>query len=186
MPPQTKTGTHCISPLKNYNRNCQSPAADFRDETFSMGKYSVFLFLSVAAAIGCGILFSLRWHLILGMKQLKSALSLLSFYVLLQLFAHTTSCSFFLISCIEHRRFLDVSDYMEQILYSFRLNPKILLSLKDTRTLFTEGRITVNLPLQISGMKQLKSALSLLSFYVLLQLFAHTTGRPAFSYSGWL
>ncbi len=96
--------------------------------SFSMGKYSVFLFLSVAAAIGCGMLFSLRWHLILLVTL--ASMAVLPFLILdgyKQMF--------------EHRRFLDVSDYMEQILYSFRLNPKILLSLKDTRTLFTEGRM---------------------------------------------
>ena len=41
----------------------------------------------------------------------------------------------------EHKQFLDVSDYMEQMLYSFRLNQKILLALKDTHTLFQEGRM---------------------------------------------
>ncbi len=33
--------------------------------SFSMGKYSVFLTIAVAGAIGCGVLFCLKWYLIL-------------------------------------------------------------------------------------------------------------------------
>lgn len=96
--------------------------------SFSMGKYSVFLLASVACAIGCGILFSLRWYLILLIVLACAAV--LPFLVLdgyKQMY--------------EHKQFLDVSDYMEQILYSFRLNQKVLFALKDTRTLFMEGRM---------------------------------------------
>ena len=41
----------------------------------------------------------------------------------------------------EHKRFLDVSDYMEQILYSFRTEQKIVSALKDTWSLFETGRM---------------------------------------------
>ncbi|MEY8391761.1 hypothetical protein D3Z36_14040 [Lachnospiraceae bacterium] len=96
--------------------------------SFSIGRYGVFLFIAAAAAIGCGLLFCLRWYFICLVAL--ACMAVLPFLILdgyKQMF--------------EHRRFLDISDYMEQILYSFRLNPKILLSLKDTRTLFTKGRM---------------------------------------------
>lgn len=96
--------------------------------SFSMGKYSVFLGLSVAIAVGCGMMFSLRWYLIVPV--VAACMMAIPFLVLdgyKQMY--------------EHKQFLDVSDYMEQILYSFRLNKKILLALKDTRTLFHEGRM---------------------------------------------
>ncbi len=96
--------------------------------SFSMGKYSVFIFVTVAGAIGCSALFSLRWYLMVLIVMACTAV--LPFLILdgyKQMY--------------EHRQFLDVSDYMEQVLYSFRLNQKILLSLKDTRSLFEEGRM---------------------------------------------
>ncbi len=97
--------------------------------SFSMGKYGAFLAAAVMVAIGCGMLFSLRWYLILPVVV-----------------ACAVSLPFLILDgykqMYEHMQFLDVSDYMEQILYSFRLNQKILLSLKDTRTLFHEGRMS--------------------------------------------
>lgn len=96
--------------------------------SFSMGKYSAFLLVSVMFAIGCGMLFSLHWYLILPIV-LACAMALP--FLILDGYKQM----------YEHKQFLDVSDYMEQILYSFRLNQKILLSLKDTRTLFHEGRM---------------------------------------------
>ncbi len=95
---------------------------------FSMGKYSVFLFVAVAGTIGCGMLFCLHWYLILPVVVV--CVLALPFFILdgyKQMY--------------EHKQFLDVSDYMEQMLYSFRLNQKILLSLKDTQTLFGEGKM---------------------------------------------
>ena len=39
----------------------------------------------------------------------------------------------------EHKRFLDLSDYMEQVLYSFKGTNKILYALRDTQTLYEAG-----------------------------------------------
>lgn len=96
--------------------------------SFSMGMYSAFLLAAVAGAVGCGMLFCLRWYLILPVAC--ACVMVLPFLILdgyKQMY--------------EHKQFLDVSDYMEQMLYSFRMNQKILLSLKDTRTLFTGGKM---------------------------------------------
>ena len=96
--------------------------------SFSMGKYGVFLLVAVAGAAGCGMLFGLHWYLILPVAVACAAT--LPFLILdgyKQMY--------------EHKQFLDVSDYMEQMMYSFRLNQKILLSLKGTCTLFSEGRM---------------------------------------------
>ncbi len=95
---------------------------------FSMGRYCAFLFVSAAGAIGCGMLFCLHWYLIVPV-----------------VFACVMALPFLILDgykqMYEHKRFLDISDYMEQMLYSFRLNQKILIALKDTRTLFAEGRM---------------------------------------------
>lgn len=96
--------------------------------SFSMGKYSLFLFTALAAAVGCGMLFSLHWYWVALLAI--TCLANLPFLVLdgyKQMY--------------EHKRFLDVSDYMEQILYSFRTNQKIISALKDTRSLFGAGRM---------------------------------------------
>ncbi len=95
---------------------------------FSMGKYCVFLFVASAGAIGCGMLFCLHWYLIV--LVVAASAMVLPFLILdgyKQMY--------------EHKQFLDISDYMDQMLYSFRLNQKILVSLKDTRTLFAQGRM---------------------------------------------
>ena len=96
--------------------------------SFSMGKYILFLLAAVAGAVGCGALFSLRWYFV----ALLAAACVWSLPCLIldgykQMY--------------EHKRFLDVSDYMEQILYSFRMSQKILSALQDTRPLFAEGRM---------------------------------------------
>lgn len=96
--------------------------------SFSMGKYSLYLLLAVTGAIGCGMLFCLKWYLIfLVVCVCVMALPFLILDGYKQMY--------------EHKQFLDVSDYMEQMMYSFRQNRKILLSLRDTQTLFTEGRM---------------------------------------------
>ena len=96
--------------------------------SFSMGKYSVILMAAVAGAIGCGVLFCLHWYLILlVVSACAMALPRLILDGYKQMY--------------EHKQFLDVSDYIEQMLYSFRLNQKILLSLRDTQTLFASGRM---------------------------------------------
>ena len=41
----------------------------------------------------------------------------------------------------QQKRFLDVTNYLEQLLYSFRKGPKILTSLQDTLAVFPEGQM---------------------------------------------
>ncbi|MEG0962423.1 MAG: hypothetical protein RSF88_06155, partial [Lachnospiraceae bacterium] len=41
----------------------------------------------------------------------------------------------------EHQRFLDLSDYIEQVLYSFKSNHKILAALYETKTLYSAGKM---------------------------------------------
>lgn len=96
--------------------------------SFSMGKYGVFLLAAVVGAVGCGFLFSLHWYLIIPVAA-ACAISLP--FLILDGYKQM----------YEHKQFVDVSDYMEQMLYSFRLDQKILLALKDTRTLFQAGRM---------------------------------------------
>lgn len=96
--------------------------------SFSMGKYLLFLLTVMAAATGCGILFSLRWY-----------------FIVLILLVCAGNLPFLILDgykqMYEHKRFLDVSDYMEQILYSFRTEQKIISALKDTWSLFETGQM---------------------------------------------
>ncbi|MCI8881684.1 MAG: hypothetical protein HFH43_01315 [Lachnospiraceae bacterium] len=96
--------------------------------SFSMGKYMLFLLTATAGAAGCGILFSLRWY-----------------FTVLVILACVANLPFLVLDgykqMYEHKRFLDVSDYMEQILYSFRSSQKIVSALKDTWTLFETGQM---------------------------------------------
>lgn len=96
--------------------------------SFSMGKYLLFLFSAAAGAVGCGLLFSLRWY-----------------FTALVVMACVGNLPFLVLDgyrqMYEHKRFLDVSDYMEQILYSFRSSQKIASALKDTWTLFETGQM---------------------------------------------
>ena len=69
--------------------------------SFSMGKYSLFLFTALAAAVGCGMLFSLHWYWVALLAI--TCLANLPFLVLdgyKQMY--------------EHKRFLDVSDYISE------------------------------------------------------------------------
>lgn len=93
---------------------------------FSIGKYLVFIVAALAASVVCGLVFSLKWYFIIliavaGILCLPSLI--LSGYK----------------NMYEHKRFLDISDYMEQVLYSFKGTNKILYALRDTQTLYEAG-----------------------------------------------
>lgn len=94
--------------------------------SFSQGKYMAFIAAAIAGAVLCGIAFSLDWQFI-AVIALSGILCIPS--LLLSGYKNM----------YEHKRFLDVSDYMEQILYSFRSTNKILYALKDTQTLYEAG-----------------------------------------------
>lgn len=90
---------------------------------FSMGKYMVLLGVVCTIVLTLGMLFSLKWQMT----------AIIIIFFLLQLPGIILDAYY---NMYEHKKFLDLSDYMEQILYSFKANQKILTSLKDTATLF--------------------------------------------------
>lgn len=94
--------------------------------SFSQGKYLVFITAAIAGAVVCGLVFSLKWYFIMAI-----AASGIICIPSLVLSGYK--------NMYEHKRFLDLSDYMEQILYSFRSSNKILYALKDTQTLYEAG-----------------------------------------------
>lgn len=91
---------------------------------FTMGKYLVTVLLSVVAAIVFGLLYSLEWKFI---AIIAIAIILMLPNIIMSGYKNM----------YEHKRFLDLSDYMEQLLYSFKVNKKIVSTLRDTQTLFT-------------------------------------------------
>lgn len=106
-------------------KNLQKEIDEF-GYSFSQGKYLAFIIGAIAGSVLCGIAFSLEWYFILmiavtGIICIPALI--LSGYK----------------NMYEHKRFLDISDYMEQILYSFRSTNKILYALKDTQTLYEAG-----------------------------------------------
>lgn len=94
--------------------------------SFSQGKYLILIIAAIAGAVICGLIFSLKWYFIVAI-----ALSGILCIPSLILSGYK--------NMYEHKRFLDISDYMEQILYSFRSTNKILYALKDTQTLYEPG-----------------------------------------------
>ena len=113
--------------MKNRVRNLQMQIDSYGYD-FSMGKYMVSVLTAAGGACMCGMFFSLNW------------------YWILLIMASVVCCLPGMVAdgyknMYEHRRFLDLADYMEQMLYSFKMNQKILMSLKDTEGLFAEGRM---------------------------------------------
>lgn len=94
--------------------------------SFSIGKYMVFVVAAIAASVICGLMFSLKWYFI-------AAVSVAGILCIPSLILSGYK------NMYEHKRFLDVSDYMEQILYSFKGTNKILYALRDTQTLYEKG-----------------------------------------------
>lgn len=95
---------------------------------FSMGNYVLSLVISLAGIFVCGMVFSLRWYLTVAVVVLWMILlpgMILDGYK----------------NMYEHKKFLEAADYMEQILYSFKMEGKILAALRDTASLFTAGRM---------------------------------------------
>ena len=95
---------------------------------FSMVRYVLFVLTAVAGTVGCGMMFSLHWYfMVLTGAVCAATLPFLILDGYKQMY--------------EHKRFLDVSDYMEQLLYSFRTNQKIIGALRETWALFENGRM---------------------------------------------
>lgn len=95
---------------------------------FSMGNYVLSLVVSLAGVFICGTVFSLRWYLTAAVV------------VLWMLLLHGMILDGYK-NMYEHKKFLEAADYMEQILYSFKMEGKILAALRDTANLFTAGRM---------------------------------------------
>lgn len=116
-----KTGIFVMLNPKNLQKEI-----DEYGYNFSIGKYVTFITAAISGSVICGLIFSLKWYFIIaiaiaGILCIPSLI--LSGYK----------------NMYEHKRFLDVSDYMEQILYSFKGTNKILYALKDTQTLYEAG-----------------------------------------------
>lgn len=90
---------------------------------FTIGKYLSSVLLSIAATLVFGWLFSLKWEC---MVVLAIVITMMLPSIILTGYKNM----------YEHKRFIDLSDYMEQILYSFKVHGKIVSALKDTKTLF--------------------------------------------------
>lgn len=95
---------------------------------FSLSNYLISLLVSLVGIFICGMIFSLAWYMVMFMVAVWIIMlpgMLLDGYK----------------NMYEHKKFLEASDYMEQILYSFQQEGKILSALRDTESLFQEGRM---------------------------------------------
>lgn len=95
---------------------------------FSMGNYLFSLLVSLAGIFICGSVFSLHWYL-----------TILVIFLWLMLLPGMILDGYK--NMYEHKKFLEAADYMEQMLYSFKTEGKILAALRDTYRLFSEGRM---------------------------------------------
>lgn len=94
---------------------------------FSAKKFYLTTLAALASAVGVGILFQLDWY----------------FVLLIAVLAGVCMPFIFLISqknMYMSKQFHDVSDYMEQLLYSFRRKRKILTSLEDVLVSFEDDK----------------------------------------------
>lgn len=95
---------------------------------FSMRNYLVSLLVSLTGVFICGNIFSLYWYwnvvVIVWCLVLLPGMILDGYK-----------------NMYEHKKFLEAADYMEQILYSFKMHGKILAALRDTESLFREGKM---------------------------------------------
>lgn len=95
---------------------------------FSVGKYSLLICAVCCVVFALGTMFSLKF---------RYTFCLTAFFLILLpgiiLDAYR--------NMYEHKRFLDMADYMEQILYSFKSSHKILTALKDTASLPFRGKM---------------------------------------------
>lgn len=93
--------------------------------TFSAKKFYLFVLAAFVVAIGTGLLFQLDWYFI-------AAIGLVAILSVPSIFLASLKGMY------AGKQFHDVSDYMEQLLYSFRKKRKILTSLEDVYVAFEE------------------------------------------------
>ncbi|MEG0792854.1 MAG: hypothetical protein RSD97_06455 [Lachnospiraceae bacterium] len=95
---------------------------------FSLTSYIELLFAAFLGMGGIGYLLGLKWNYIL--------IILISCLMLLPTMILSVYKNMF-----EQKKFVDVSNYIEQLLYSFKRKSKILSALFDTLTLFPKGEL---------------------------------------------
>lgn len=94
--------------------------------SYSFKKLIISYILAIAFAIGVSILFKLKVYLIL-------------IIILVAILATPSMILTAMKNMYESKRFHDVSNYLELLLYSFRRKPKILDALKDVYVTFQNG-----------------------------------------------
>lgn len=107
-------------------RNLQTSVEKY-GYSFSAKKFYLFTLSALALAVGTGVLFRLDWY----------------FVTLIAVVAGLCTPFIFLTSLknmYSSKQFHDVSDYMEQLLYSFRRKRKILTSLEDVLVAFEDDK----------------------------------------------
>lgn len=99
---------------------------EFYGYQYSLYKHIMITFVVIAVQIGLAY--------ILGLTRYQ--ISLLIFIILCILPRLVLNMY---INMFEQKKFMELSSYMEQMLYSFKRKSKILTALEDTKTLFPEG-----------------------------------------------
>lgn len=93
---------------------------------FSWKTHTLVLFLSIVGMLSIGVLFQIK---LTGMAVLGAAVVVLLPVLILDMYKRM----------YEHRRFSDVAVYLEQMIYSFQKNGKILASLREASDCFGQG-----------------------------------------------
>ncbi len=114
-------GTPTLGQLLN-PRNLQREVEKYGYK-FNANGFYISLFATMGVAIGVGFLFQLEWYFI-ALLIIFSAMCVPSII-------YTTHKNMY-----ESKRFHDVTNYIEQLLYSFRRKQKILTSLEDVQAAF--------------------------------------------------
>ena len=94
---------------------------------FSLKRFLLFMFAAFGVALGAGWLFQLDWYFLV-------AIGVIAVLCVPSIFLATVRAMY------ASKQFHDVSDYMEQLLYSFRRKRKILTSLEDVYVAFEDDK----------------------------------------------
>lgn len=91
------------------------------------------IYINLIKIVGCGFIISF------ALKYMKMEREMLVIFSLIYILSIPRLLMNQITEEAEYKKFIDVSNYMEQLLYSFRRHSKIAVALEDTLQIFPEG-----------------------------------------------
>jgi hypothetical protein len=98
------------------------------DKSYTRQKYWLYFTLAIIATVLFGVAYQIEWYFLI-------VIGVVGTFIAPRLIRDITRGRY------EEQKYIDAASYIEQMLYSFRRNSKILASLKDTYFVFPEGEM---------------------------------------------